>query len=349
MSTRFTRASATPFELHARALIVRAAFNQQQSKAISQRPFRPLPQIHPRPRATGETKMREIQTTIKPARARRSMPLSPSPLEGEGRPQAGVRVSLLSSPSMVMHHTEGYQLTLPAFEGPLDLLLHLIEREELDITNIALVAVTDQYMAYLHSSEQINLDALADFIAIGAKLLLLKSRALLPRPPADDLEAEPYEDEEGDLARQLVEYKLFKEAARGLREIETAGLHSYPRVAPPPELPAPTGLDGVTLSLLQQMVMGALSRQPEDEPVAVIHPNRISVRDKIKLIRERLTADGRVSFAALIGECRSRMEIIVSFMAVLELIKSRVLDALQDAAFADIVLVPTEGEEALSS
>ncbi len=74
----------------------------------------------------------------------------------------------------------------------------------------------------------------------------------------------------------------------------------------------------------------------------MIHTNKISVRDKIRLIREQLAADGRVSFAAMIGECRSRMEIIVSFMAVLELIKSRVLDALQDAAFGDIVLVPTE-------
>lgn len=240
-----------------------------------------------------------------------------------------------------MHETEGYQLTLPTFEGPLDLLLHLIEREELDITNIALVAVTDQYMAYLHSGEQINIDALADFIAIGAKLLLLKSRALLPRPPAGETEAEPEDDDEGDLARQLVEYKLFKEAAGRLRDIETAGLHSYPRLAPPPELPAPTGLDGVTLSLLQDMVLAALSRQPEEETATVIHPNRITVRDKIRLIRELLAADGRASFAALIGECRSRMEIIVSFMAVLELIKSRVLDAHQDAAFADIVLVPT--------
>jgi segregation and condensation protein A len=240
-----------------------------------------------------------------------------------------------------MQHTEGYQLTLPAFEGPLDLLLHLIEREELDITDIALVTVTDQYMAYLHSGDQLNLDALADFIAIGAKLLLLKSRALLPRPPAEP-GMEQEEDDGDDLARQLIEYRLFKEAARGLRDIEDAGLHSYPRIAPPPELPAPTGLDGVTLSRLQEMVISALARQPEEEPAPVIHPNKITVRDKIDLIRERLTAEGRVSFAALIDACRTRMEIIVSFMAVLELIKSRVLDAMQDAAFSDIVLVPTE-------
>ena len=286
--------------------------------------------------------MRETQFSIKAPHSRFRLPAASI------GPLTRLAAALLSSPPMVMHEAEAYQLTLPAFEGPLDLLLHLIEREELDITNIALVAVTDQYMAYLHSGDQINIDALADFIAIGAKLLLLKSRALLPRPPAGDAEAEPEYDDEGDLARQLVEYKLFKEAARGLRDIETAGLHSYPRIAPPPELPAPTGLDGVTLNLLQQMVLDALSREPAEEPAAVVHPNRISVRDKIKLIRERLAADGRVSFATLIGECRSRMEIIVSFMAVLELIKSRVLEALQDAAFGDIALVAT-GDEALDT
>ena len=85
-----------------------------------------------------------------------------------------------------MQQTEGFQLTLPIFEGPLDLLLHLIEREELDVTNIALLAVTDQYMQYLHSGEHLNLAAMADFIQIGARLLLLKSRALLPRLDADD-------------------------------------------------------------------------------------------------------------------------------------------------------------------
>ena len=123
----------------------------------------------------------------------------------------------------IITREEGYQLTLPMFEGPLDLLLHLIEREELDITSIALVAVTDQYMQYLHASEQLNIDALADFIAIGARLLLLKSRALLPRTPEqiaeDDLEAEAIAE---DLTAQLEEYRAFKNAASYLRELDEA-------------------------------------------------------------------------------------------------------------------------------
>lgn len=248
---------------------------------------------------------------------------------------------------MTMPQTEGFQLTLPIFEGPLDLLLHLIEREELDVTNIALVTVTDQYMQFLHSGERINLEAMADFIQIGARLLLLKSRALLPRPEADAPADEIDDDPTDDLARQLLEYKLFKEAAGQLRAIETAGLHSYPRIAPPPELPPPTGLDGITLDLLRSMVETALTRVPdESEPAAVIRPHKVTIREKVALIRARLQADGRVSFRSVIDECRTKMEIIVSFMAVLELIKSRVLEAMQDAAFADIVLVPS-GETAL--
>lgn len=247
---------------------------------------------------------------------------------------------------MTTQQTEAFQLALPIFEGPLDLLLHLIEREELDVTNIALLTVTDQYMHYLHSGEQLNLAAMADFIQIGARLLLLKSRALLPRPARDDPAAVEEEDPSDDLARQLIEYKLFKEAAANLRAIETAGLHSYPRVAPPPELPAPIGLDGITLDLLREMVETALNRVPDEEPVHLVRPHKITIREKVDLIREMLAADGRVSFRALIEVCRTRMEIIVSFMAVLELIKSCVLEALQDAAFADILLVPS-GEDAL--
>ena len=241
---------------------------------------------------------------------------------------------------------EGIQLTLPYFEGPLDLLLHLIEREELDITSVALVTVADQYLQILRQNEQINVDALADFIWIGARLMLIKSRALLPRPEPEP--GAPVEEDPGDeLARQLIEYRRFKEAAARLREIEQAGMHSYPRVAPPPESPPPPGLDGVTLDMLRQMVEDALQRVPDEEhqPHHVIRPHKHTVREKIALLRERLQHDGRVSFRRVIDECASRMEIVVSFLAVLELIKSHTLEALQDATYGDIVLVPAEEQE----
>lgn len=234
---------------------------------------------------------------------------------------------------------EPCQLSLPIFEGPLELLLHLIEREELDITTVALVVVADQYIQYLHAGDHLNLDALADFIAIGARLLLLKSRALLPKPPAEHVLADDEEDPGDELTRQLVEYKRFKEAAGRLRDIETAGLRSYPRIAPAPDLPPSTGLEGVTLDLLRRIVADVLTRTPGDTHVQVVHRQKFSVRDKIAELRAALAREGRVSFRQYIAQCRTRMEVVVSFMAVLELMKSLALEAQQSAAFDDIILV----------
>jgi len=230
-----------------------------------------------------------------------------------------------------------FDLKLPYFEGPLDLLLHLIEKEELDITTVSLVQVTDQYLARLHSWDQINLDALADFVSIGAKLIYLKSRALLPRPPTEEEKAE--EEAVGrELTEMLQEYKRFKDVALAMREIEDEGLHAYRRNAPPPEVPLPSGLDKVTLDKLMKLFRDALTRQPT-EPVAAIPRNVVSVKDKVQQIEAALRETGQVSFRKLVLSCRSRLEVIVSFLAVLELIKSGRVWGQQEELFGDISLV----------
>jgi segregation and condensation protein A len=173
-----------------------------------------------------------------------------------------------------------YELRLPVFEGPLDLLLQLIEKEELDITSLSLVQVTDQYLTHLRSLEDIDADALAEFIAIGAKLLFLKSRALLPRAPEAE-EEEPTAEEVGEeLARLLREYKRFKEAAGSLREMDERGWHAYPRLAAPPEVPLPSGLERVTLRRLVKILQEALKRQPA-EPEGAIEREEITVQQKV--------------------------------------------------------------------
>ena len=142
-----------------------------------------------------------------------------------------------------------------AFEGPLDLLLHLIESEDLDITAVSLIQVTDQYLTMLRAQESIDLRALADFVAVGAKLLFLKSRALLPRTP--DQIAEDEREAEAialDLTAQLEEYRAYKSAAGYLRELDEAGHRSFVRVAPPPADWLPTGLENVTMSKLLKAV-----------------------------------------------------------------------------------------------
>ena len=229
-----------------------------------------------------------------------------------------------------------FQLQLPVFEGPLDLLLYLIEREELDITAVSLVQVTDQYLSYLRSGEQVDATALAEFIASGARLLLLKSRALLPQPSTDDEDVEELGE---DLVQRLREYRRFKEAAGMLQDIEAEGLRTYPREAAPPELPLPTGLDGVTLDLLAEIVREVLERQPDEEPEVVVEREEVTVEEKVAELTQALQRKSKVSFRSFISSCRSRLEVIVAFIAVLELIKGLRLEAAQDAPFGDIRLV----------
>jgi segregation and condensation protein A len=237
-----------------------------------------------------------------------------------------------------------YELKLPVFEGPLELLLQLIEKEELDITTVSLVQVTDQYLEHLRSLEETDADALADFISIGAKLLLLKSRALLPQQPGAE-EEEPSAEEVGEeLTRLLEEYRLFRQAAGDLREMEDRGWRAYPRLAAPPEVELPTGLERVTLRRLLKIVQETLSRHPA-EPEGAIEREEITIQQKLEEIESTLAAHGRASFRRLMEACRSRVEIIVSFLAVLELIKAQRVEAEQVELFGDILLVPLKRGE----
>lgn len=234
-----------------------------------------------------------------------------------------------------------FRLQLATFEGPLDLLLHLIERDELDVTAVSLLAVTEQYMAHLRSTDQINLAALADFIGVGARLLLLKSRALLPRE--DDGSPERDEDSEArELIDALREYRRYKEAAAFFRERD-GGHASYRRQATPPKVTLPTGLDSVTLDSLAELIREVLARLPEDEPVAELRREPVRLRDRMSSLVDTLERDGRTSFRRLVESATSRVVVIVDFLAVLELIKSRYLEARQAEAFGDIDLVRREG------
>ncbi len=231
---------------------------------------------------------------------------------------------------------DAFQLRLNVFEGPLDLLLFLIEKEQLEITAVSLAQVTDQYLSYLRSGDQIDATALAEFIVIGARLLYLKSRALLPRPPALE---EGEEDIGEDLVRRLREYRRFKEVAGQLRELADRGLRAYPRMSPPSGLPVPTGLDGVTVDLLMKIVQEVLARQPEEEPEVLMPRQIITLEEKVAELLSTVRKRGKISFRTFISTCRSRLEVIVSFLAVLELIKALRLRAEQDALFGDISLV----------
>jgi segregation and condensation protein A len=231
-----------------------------------------------------------------------------------------------------------YAVQLPVFEGPLDLLLELIERAELDITRVSLAQVTHQYLEYLRLVPAHDLADLAAFLVVAARLLQIKSEALLPRPPT----REPGEEDPGDaLARQLIAYKKYKQVAVLLAEREAAGLRTYLRVAPPPYVEPTLDARGLTLEALQRAMFDVLleaARGPAlDE---VVRPPVVRIRDKIRLLLDSLRRDGRTTFRQMLAQARTRLEIVVSFLAILELIKRQQVVVQQAELFGDIEVLP---------
>ena len=218
---------------------------------------------------------------------------------------------------------DDYIVRLDVFEGPMDLLLHLIEKEELPITAISLAQVTAQYLSYLSALEVRKPDGIADFLVMAARLLYVKSVALLPRPevPAEEEEEDPGEA----LARQLRAYKRFKEKAAFLADLEARGQRSYVRIASLPKLEKRLDLGDLDLEALVAALHEALQDfDAPPSPEGVVHPYVISIGDKIKEIRQRLASGQRLRFSQFLTQARSRIEIIVSFMAVLEIGRAHV-------------------------
>lgn len=228
-----------------------------------------------------------------------------------------------------------YCVQLPVFEGPLDLLLHLVEREELDITTIALAQVTDQYMAYLAEMERRQAKDLADFLVVAAKLLLIKSLALLPRPPGLAPEAEDVGDE---LVRQLQVYKRFKEIAAFLHEREAQGLHGYVRVAPLPHIEPQLDLGNVTVHELLALVQEALNALPASPVGKVVTPVTVTIAGQIARIESQLVIREAVPFREFLSTAVTRVEIIVTLLAVLELIKQNRARVRQEELFGEILI-----------
>lgn len=234
-----------------------------------------------------------------------------------------------------------YRIEVPAFSGPLDLLLHLIERDELDITVISLARVTEQYLAQIEHLKQERIEDLIDFLVIGARLVLIKSRALLPKPPAlpgEDVE----EDPATALLRQLRQYKAFKSAAQWLHGRTEHGLRTYLRVAPPPQLESKLDLSGVGVVDLLQAVTNVLARAvKQEESVTVVRQRRLTIEGQIAHLRKTLALEGRTSFRDLLSQAADRVEVAITLLAILELIKRREAVAHQSQLFGPIEIYAT--------
>ncbi|MCS6963072.1 ScpA family protein [Thermoflexus sp.] len=226
---------------------------------------------------------------------------------------------------------------LPLFEGPLDLLLYLIERNDLDITQISLAQVTAQYLEYVTILQALTLDQLAEYLVIAAKLLYIKSSLLLPRPPEPD---EQEEDMGEALVEQLKAYRLFRMLARQLAERE--GFTAYGRTAPPPQPEAPgIGLEGVPLEALLRLARRALLAQPEALSVdRFLTPYRLTIHEAIERILEAVQHGQRVALSHLLREAETRYDLIALFLGLLELLKQRRVLARQSRLFDEIYIEP---------
>jgi segregation and condensation protein A len=238
------------------------------------------------------------------------------------------------------HQTEGYQVSTAVYEGPLDLLLQLIEHAELDITQLALAQVTDQYLDYLHNLPTQNPAEVSAFLVIAARLLQIKSNALLPRP---SILAHANEEDPGEaLVRQLLQYKRFKELAINFEKLETAGQRTYLRIAPP-SLPIEPKLDLSDLSIgdLIQTARQIFFKSTLPELGRVLSRPRITIREKIQAILLAVKSASSTSFRSVLIT-HSRAEIVITFLAMLELVKRHIIEARQNNLFEDILLKSLE-------
>jgi segregation and condensation protein A len=232
------------------------------------------------------------------------------------------------------HQTEGYFINTEVYQGPLDLLLQLIEKAELDITRLALAQVTDQYLAYLQNLENRDAAEVSAFLVIAAKLLQIKSEALLPRPPAREIgEEDPAEA----LALQLIAYKRYKRAAQWLLARENEGLRTYLHMVPSVKVEGKLDLSGISLSVLVLAAQQIFFKE-EDRPYLsdVVSIPLLTIREKIRRIIEIVKTEKKLNFWSLVGSNHSHVEIVVTFLAMLELVKRHVLEAHQEGLFADI-------------
>jgi segregation and condensation protein A len=235
-----------------------------------------------------------------------------------------------------------YKVRLEVFEGPLDLLLYLIKRDEIDIYDISLERITKQYLEYLQAFKELNIDIAGEFIVMAANLIYLKSRSLLPvdqQPPDEEAEED---DPRWDLIRQLIEYKKFKEAAAQLQtralEQERMFARAGLRVADLASAPLPLGEVGIfqLINALQSVIKRVEARGDLQQ----VFGEHFTVSDKIESILRQVASGVTLKFSELFAQMASRVEIVVTFLALLELIRLKQVRATQTSPFEEIEIGP---------
>lgn len=229
-------------------------------------------------------------------------------------------------------------ISVDGFDGPLELLLHLLDEGQLEVTAISLAAVAEQYLAFVRvlPPDQPRLDFLSEFLVVGAHLLLLKSRALLP-PEAVQSATEEVLDE-ASLEARLAEYRRYRQAADRLRERDERGERAFARQAPPPYPPpaAPPHLEAADPAHLARALQRLLEARPP-RPMPPAAP-RVSLAERLVEVRAAVAAHLRLPFAWLIASCPTRADLIITFLAILELYRASAVSLEQDELFGEIWL-----------
>jgi segregation and condensation protein A len=242
---------------------------------------------------------------------------------------------------------------LDAFEGPLDLLLHLIDKNELDIYDIPIVQITEQYLGYIREMPQLELEVTTEFLVMAATLLSIKSKMLLPKPPAlDETSDLPEEDPRFELVQRLLEYRKFKDLADRLKDRELARSLIFSREPIDFNQYAPEQVDdplkGLSLADIMFTFQNVVKRTIVKNRVAKIQRDERSVKDQINKLLGYFQKEGdRMMFSAILEDEFERENIVVTFLAILELMKMRRITCFQHDLFEDIVIQYRGGEEAV--
>ena len=228
------------------------------------------------------------------------------------------------------------RVQLEIFEGPLDLLLHLIKKNEVSITDIPIASITEQYLATLELMETLSLDVAGEFLVMAATLIHIKSRMLLPAG-ADEADEDEGDDPRDELVRRLLDYQRFKDAADELEQREMLSRDVFVRSATPAEEAAALTFRELSVFELLSALRRVIDRLPKD----VFHQvelEKITVREKMTLLLDILRTQGRIFFEELFNEAKSRMDVVVTFLAMLELVKVRAVRIFQEELTGPIII-----------
>jgi len=234
---------------------------------------------------------------------------------------------------------DALQIFLESFEGPLDLLLYLIQKQNFDILNIPIAEITRQYLQYVDLMKQINLDLAAEYLVMAAVLMEIKSRLLLPSNEED--ESQDDKDPRTKLVNQLREYAQYKQAAEDLEALPRIGRDIFIAIAEPPDIPKEVIIPNVTWTALLEAMHDVMERSALFTSHQVIR-EPLSVRERMTLILDSLTASSRIDFIDCFSLVEGRAGVVVTLLAILELAKESIIKIIQQQPFEIIQVIKLE-------